>query len=377
MSQNTITYPTYIYTLKIVLGLLILLGAIMLFSASSQISLEKFGDSNSYFFQHLKRLFIAFLSGTALYLIDYRKIPRVIIPLYIMTLFVVLIPFIQNMATGQSEPARWIKTGFITIQTAEVVRFTLILYIAAYLSTHSKDLLSYKKGLLPALIMLVIPIVLVALAPDFSTAFMLLIICCMILYVGGIPLKHLAISALPIFVLGFIYVRISDYRWSRVLVYLNRSSDVSGDAYQINQSIISLANGRVFGAGLGKSMLKHLYLPEAHTDFIFSIIGEEWGFLGAVVFIALFMTLFYCLARLSFELKDTFARIAVFGINISIISYALFNIGVTVGIFPVTGLPMPFVSYSGSQIIINGALLGLLFRIIKENYHSERSYSKY
>jgi len=377
MSRNTVTYPNYIYSLKISLGLIILLGTIMLFSASSQISLEKFGDSNSYFFQHLKRLFMALLSGTALYLINYRKIPKVIIPLYIMTLFVVLTPFIQNMLTGQSEPARWIKTGFITIQTAEVVRFMMILYLAAYLSTHGKDLMSFKKGLFPALIMLGIPVFFIALAPDFSTAFILLFISCTILYVGGIPMKHLAISALPVSILGFIYIRISDYRWSRVLVYLDRNGDVSGNAYQINQSMISLANGRLLGTGLGKSMLKHLYLPEAHTDFIFSIIGEEWGFLGAVVFISLFMIVFYCLVRLSFELKDTFSRIAVFGINISLIFYTLFNIGVTVGIFPVTGLPMPFVSYSGSQIIINGALLGLLFRIIKENYNPEKSYTKY
>jgi cell division protein FtsW (lipid II flippase) len=124
-------------------------------------------------------------------------------------------------------------------------------------------------------------------------------------------------------------------------------------------------------------MLKNLYLPEAHTDFIYSIIGEEWGFLGAAFFILLFVLIFISLIRLSMDIRDMYGKYIVFGINISLILYALFNMGVTVGLFPVTGLPMPFVSYSGSQLLINGALLGILFRIIRETFHAETVYKTY
>jgi cell division protein FtsW len=377
MNRTEIKYPTYILILKLSLGLLILLGTIMLFSASSQISLERYGDSNSYFFHHLQRLFMAVLLGIACYLIHYETFRKHIKLLYILTLIAVILPYIQNMITGKSDPARWIRTGVMTIQTAEILRFTIILYLAAYLSSRGTDVKYFKKGLMPALLILGIPVIFIAAAPDFSTALILMMITYTILYIGGIPLKHLFLSALPFLIAAFVYVRTSEYRWNRILVYLGRDSNVAKNAYQINQSLISLANGRLSGTGLGKSMLKNLYLPEAHTDFIFSIIGEEWGFIGALFFIVLFIALFITLIRLSMDIQNPFGKFFIFGINISLILYALFNIGVTVGLFPVTGLPMPFVSYSGSQILINGALLGILFRIIREDFNTENLQAKY
>lgn len=377
MNGKATHYPGYVLILKFSLGLLVLLGTIMLFSASSQISLERYGSSNSYFFHHLQRLFMAALLGFACYLIDYKTFRKHVKLLYFLTLLAVIFPFIQNIVSGRSDPARWIRTGVMTIQTSEILRFTLIIYLAAYLSSRTESILSYKSGILPALVTLGIPILLIALAPDFSTAIILLMITCIVLYVGGVPLKHLAITTFPLILTAFVYVRISDYRWNRVLVYLGKESNVSAGAYQINQSLISLANGRLTGTGLGKSMLKNLYLPEAHTDFIYSIIGEEWGFLGASFFILLFILIFISLIRLSMDVEDIYAKYIIFGINISLILYALFNIGVTVGLFPVTGLPMPFVSYSGSQILINGALIGILFRIIRENFNTEKTYKKY
>ncbi|HBY18660.1 MAG TPA: stage V sporulation protein E [Candidatus Marinimicrobia bacterium] len=377
MNERTTTYPGYILILKVSLALLVLLGTIMLFSASSQISLERYGNSNAYFFHHLQRLFMALLLGLACYLIDYRTFRKHIRLIYILTLVAVILPFIQNMISNRSDPARWIRTGVMTIQTSEILRFTLIIYLASYLSGREETITSYKQGLLPPLIALGIPILLIALAPDFSTAVILFLITCIILYVGGVPLKHLTITTLPLLLGAFVYIRISDYRWSRVLVFLGKESNPSGSAYQINQSLISLANGRLTGTGLGKSMLKNLYLPEAHTDFIYSIIGEEWGFLGAGLFILLFVLIFISLIRLSMDIHDMYGKYIVFGINISLVLYALFNMGVTVGLFPVTGLPMPFVSYSGSQLLINGALLGILFRIIRETFHAETVYKTY
>ncbi|RKY48817.1 MAG: hypothetical protein DRP86_06085 [Candidatus Neomarinimicrobiota bacterium] len=377
MNGRTATYPGYVLLLKLSLALLVLLGTIMLFSASSQISLERYGSSNAYFLHHLQRLFMAVLLGIACYLIDYRTFRKHIRLIYILTIAAVILPFIQNMISGRSDPARWIRTGVLTIQTAEILRFTLIIYLATYLSSRKEEIISYKQGLLPALITLGIPILLIALAPDFSTAVILLLITCIVLYVGGIPLKHLLVTTLPILLGAFVYVRISDYRWNRVLVYLGKESNISGSSYQINQSLISLANGRLTGTGLGKSMLKNLYLPEAHTDFIYSIIGEEWGFLGAGFFILLFVFIFISLIRLSMDVRDMYGKYIVFGINISFVLYALFNMGVTVGLFPVTGLPMPFVSYSGSQLLVNGALLGILFRIIRETFNSETVYKTY
>lgn len=369
--------PHYVLILKISLGILILCGTIMLYSASSQISLERYGNSNVYFFHHLQRLFIATLLGISCYLIDYHTFQKHIRLLYLLTLLAVIFPYIQNVIQGYSGPARWIRIGGLTLQTAEAFRFTLIIYLATHLSKKQEDILIYKKGLLPAVILLGIPLLLLAMAPDFSSALILLIITFIILYIGGIPLKHIAITSLPVLPLAFLFVRLSPYRWQRVLVFMEKDANISDSAYQINQSLISLANGGFTGTGLGKSMLKNLYLPEAHTDFIYAIIGEEWGFLGAIFFILLYVFIFFCLIRLSLDVQDPYEKFIVLGINTSLILYALINMGVTVGLFPVTGLPMPFVSYSGSQILINGALLGILFRIIKENFNTGKHVKKY
>lgn len=357
-SKNPLVFKIFIITLLLLIGL----GMVMQYSASNKIAFEKTGKSDYFFLQHLKRLLIGILICLTFLFIDYKQMRKTVIVLFIITLAIVIIPIIKKAISNSSIPARWFSIGSISIQTSEVVRLFLIIFLANYISKHNSEITDFKRGFLPAFSIVTIFIILIASQPDFSSAAIIYFICMVTLYVGGAKFIHIMGVSSVMGTLGFIYVRIEPYRWSRILIFMD-SSDTTNGGYQIRQSLISLANGGIFGQGIGNSMGKNLFLPEANTDFIFSIIGEELGFIGSTFFIALFFVIFFSMHKIAKHVKDQFGQLIIFSTALSIIIYALFNAAVCAGIGPVTGLPMPFVSYSGSQILINGMLLGIVFNI--------------
>jgi len=357
-NKNPLVIKIFIITLILLIGL----GIVMQYSASNKIALEKTGKSYYFLLLHLKHLLMGILICITFLFIDYKQIKKTVILLFGITFLIIIVPIIKKVTTNSSSPARWFSIGSSSIQTSEVARLFLIMFLANYITKHNSKITDFKKGFLPAFAIIIIFIILIALQPDFSSAFIIYFICMVTLYVGGAKFSHtMGVSSL-MGVLGFIYVRIEPYRWKRVLTFLD-PSDTKNSGYQIHQSLISLSNGGIFGQGIGNSMGKNLFLPEANTDFIFSIIGEELGFIGSTLFIALFFILFFSMHKIAKHVKNQFGQLIIFSTALSIIIYALFNAAVCSGIGPVTGLPMPFVSYSGSQILINGLLLGIVFNI--------------
>jgi len=284
---------------------------------------------------------------------------------------------IKKFSNGNTHPVRWLSVGGRNIfQLAEIVKFALIIYISSYIANHKDTLGQFRKGLMPAMIVSLLLITMVALTPDFSSAFSLYVIVIVTLYIYGVSGFQLGILSSIFLVLSGVYVAISDYRLARVLSHLN-PDDINNGGYQLHQSMISLSGGGLFGRGFGNSTGKNLFLPEAHTDFIFSIAGEELGFITTSLILIAFVVLFVSMLKLAKQVNDPFGKSIIFATAFSIIFYALANAIVCVGLVPVTGLPMPFISKSGSQLLINLALIGICMNVIKQSQHESQKKAEF
>ena len=377
MKANKIEYPTSYKVFWITLALLILGGMLILFSASTRIALKFEGNANSFFESHIKYLSISLMLGFIAYLFDYKSYKKLTWFLILFTAGLLIYTLVRKFSSGSTSPARWLSIGNSNIfQLAEIVKFTLILYVSAYLSNHNEDLSNFKKGFLPVFLISMTFIILIALTPDLSSSFMLLVIVITMLYVGGAKLWHIISVLLPSLIAGGIYTWIEPYRRARILAKFN-PEDISNANYQIRQSLISLSGGGFFGRGFGNSSGKNLFLPEAHTDFIFSIAGEELGFISTFLILIAFIVLFISMMRIAKNVKDLFGKYILFGTAFSLILYAMANALVCVGIGPVTGLPMPFISKSGSQLLINLVLLGISLNVIKQTQNAEQKKAEF
>lgn len=369
MKSNKIEYPLSFKVFSITLLLLIFGGMLILFSASSRVAFDIEGNANSFFESHIKYLVLSLLIGFIFYLFDYKSLKKLSWFFILITFGLLLMTVIKKFVSGTSAPVRWLSLGGRNIfQLAEIVKFTLIIYVSAYISNHKETLGQFRRGLMPVMIVSLTLIALIALTPDFSSAFSLFIIIGMLLFISGASLGQLGLISGVMAIAGGAYVWFSPYRRARIIAFFN-PEDISNGNYQIRQSLISLSGGGFFGRGFGNSTGKNLFLPEAHTDFIFSIAGEELGFITTFLILIAFVILFISMLRLAKQVNDPFGKSIMFATAFALIYYALINAAVCVGLGPVTGLPMPFISKSGSQLLINLSLIGICMNIIKQSQH--------
>ena len=367
--------------LLIYLIILTVIGTIMLYSASWY---ESFATSNGrtemYFLQnHLKRLLIGVLLLFVFIIIDYRSLKKIAPYLIVISIFLLIITKLFYLINGLSwyKPARWLDLGPFSLQTSDIARFSIIIFISYYVDKKRENLKKFQLGLLPAIILITIIMSLIIIQPDYSTALMIGIIGVLILFVGGAKIEHLTLTAAGALSIGIPILLSREYRRQRIFSFLGigENSDVG---YQANQSLISLGNGGFFGVGLGNSIEKNHFLPTPHTDFIFAIIGEELGFfIGTVPVLTLFLLIFLRGLNVAKNCTDPFGVFLAVGISFNLILYAFVNAAVVTGLFPVTGLPMPMVSYGGSGMVINMALMGILLNISqsRKSLGSQRGWS--
>lgn len=370
MKANKLEYPLSFKVFAITLLVLICGGMLILFSASTRVSFNIEGNANSFFESHIKYLVLSILICFVFYLIDYRKLKKATWFFLLVTAAMMAITLIHKYSAGISSPTRWFAIGGRNLfQLAEIVKFTLIIYLSGYVANHKETLGQFRKGLLPVMIISSVLILMIALTPDFSSAVSLYVIAAVVLYISGASKLQLGGISMVFAVAASAFVWFSPYRRARILAFLN-PEDITNGNYQIRQSMISLSGGGFFGRGFGNSTGKNLFLPEAHTDFIFSIAGEELGFITTSLILLGFVILFISMLRLARHVEDPFGKTILFATAFSIMFYALINAAVCVGIGPVTGLPMPFISKSGTQLLINLALIGICLNIIKQSQHS-------
>ena len=355
--------------------LLGILGIIMLYSASWY---ESFSNSNGktdmlYLKGHLKRLIVGLVFFFIFLNIDYRSLKHIAPFLIFFSIIILIATKIIFLAKGfsWSKPARWLYLGPFSLQTSDIARFSVLIFMSYYVEKQIGKIQNFKTGLLPAIAILSIIMALIIIQPDFSTAFMIGIIGIIILFIGGANLSQLSFVGLFTLLVGFPILMMRGYRRQRIISYLPQwlksflgVSSIEGIGYQAKQSLISLGNGGVFGVGLGNSIEKNRLLPTPHTDFIFAIIGEELGLiLGTLPLITLFLLIFFRGLKVARNCTDQFGVLLAVGISFNFILYAFINVGVVTGILPVTGLPMPLVSYGGSGMVINMILIGILLNI--------------
>jgi len=363
MKHSRIPYdrPTFILTF-----LLIGFGMVMLYSASSTIAVDEFGSAGYFLKRHIVRFLIGAVLMIGFMRFNYRYLEKLSPLIYLGSIFLLLATLGYYWSHHISSPARWLRLGIFNLQTADLAKFAMVVYLAAYMSHRRESLRDFKRGLLPALIMISICIGLVVIQPDFSTAFTIGAIAFYLLYLGRAKIGHL-LSLLLVFAgIGASIVYTSPYKMQRLDTYLNPGTDASRAGYQIKQSLISLGNGGLLGMGLGDSYEKNLFLPEPHTDFIFAIIGEELGFIGTAGILTLFLLLYLQILRLARSAPDLFGMYLTAGLGTAIFLYAVIHAGVVTGLLPTTGLPLPFISYGGSHLITSMVSIGVILKVASQ-----------
>ena len=352
------------YRLLIAFGILLVFGLVMLSSASAVVGFERFGDS--YYF--LKRQLAAAAIGLAIFFIfsrfDYRRWQRLAVPIFIISVLLLLLVFMPNLGQSYGTFARrWVRLGPLTFQPSEIIKLTMIIYLAAWLSGRDRKLGSFKLTFLPFMAVLAVTLGLVVFQPDIGTAFILAFIAAGIYFLSGGRFAHLAL----LFGAGLIsFVLLLQYRphaADRFKIFLHPELDPQGIGYHINQAYLAIGSGGLFGRGFGQSRAKFQYLPEVYGDSIFAVIAEEFGFAVVAALLILFLYVLYRGLYTARAAPDGFGRLLSAGIILWFTGQTLVNISAMVGLLPLTGIPLPFISYGSSAMVTSLAAVGILANI--------------
>ena len=349
---------------------LMLLGLIIVMSASSTYSAFKFESTFYLFNSHLIKVFIGLFCLIAFCFIPYEIYKYyskwaliAIVGVLIMTLF-----FAPNIKGA----GRWLDLGIITVQPADIAKLVLIIHLAALIEQKQEFINDFKQGYLYTFIWIMLVSSLIFIQPNISTGFLLVIISLILLYVGGAKIKHIALSSLFSMMIAGGFAMLFTHSRSRILAFIKSIGDGGDLNIQVKQALYGLGSGGLTGVGIGNSKQNNLFLPEAYGDFIFAILGEEMGFIGSVIILSLYLILFVAGILIAKKAKDRFGQLLAFGITFSITIYAFVNVAVTTGLFPTTGLPLPFISYGGTSIIFLSISVGILINIAIMNSKREK-----
>ena len=343
--------------------LLSVFGLIMIYSASSIWAFYKFGDA----FYYVKHQGIFFLIGLIIMLvvskIDYKiyyNKANLILGLCFVLLILVLIPGIGSIRNGSRS---WFGIGSFGIQPSEFAKLGLIIFTSKYLANSDKFLNDYKRGVFPILIVTLVFFGLIMLQPDLGTGVILVMAIISLLFISGVNMKFFFMAGIIGIVGVVVLILIAPYRMDRITSFIDPWSDALGTGFQIIQSLYAIGPGGLLGNGFLNSIQKHFYLPEPQTDFIFSIIAEEFGVAGAFIVVGLFSFILWRGIRIATNTTDLFSKYLAFAIIFQLIFQTLMNLMVVIGMIPVTGVTLPFLSYGGSSLLISMASIGILLNI--------------
>lgn len=342
---------------------LVSIGLVMVLSASSVQAYEDYGSSFLFF---LRQAAYAAVGAVGLWVASrmrfqaWRSLSLPLLAVSMALLVLVLVPGFGKVAGGS---ARWIELGPVTIQPSEAAKLAVISFTAALLASRWQRLADPRQLALPLLPVVGFVCLLILLQPDMGTTIIVVTTTLVLLFSAGARLKHLLVAAAGLVTLGLGLIILEGYRWARFLSFLDPGQDPQGSGYQINQSLLGFGSGGLFGLGLGAGRQKWDYLPNAHTDFIYSIVGEELGLVGALLVLILFGLLVYSGVRIALHASDAFGRLLAAGITGWFAVQALTNLGAVTGLLPITGVPLPFVSFGGSALVVSLVSVGILLSI--------------
>ncbi|MBV9182979.1 MAG: putative lipid II flippase FtsW [Acidobacteria bacterium] len=351
--------------LFVVTLLLVFMGLVMVFSASAVIAKERYHSGYFFLLRQLGWAIGGFLAMLAGMRIDYRRLkhPAVVFSLLGITTLMLISVFFLDRA---HHTHRWIHFGGFSFQPSELAKPVLILFLAFFLENRTKAMNDARNTIVPAVLPTLVFISLIVFQPDLGTAIACAAITVCILFVAGLDLKYLAYSALAsLLPLYFLIFHVA-YRRDRILAFLNPYSDPQGRGFHIIQSLIAVSTGGLTGVGLMEGKEKLFYLPEPHTDFIFSVLGEELGLVGCLSVVALFSVFLWRGTRSALRTNDMFGRLLAVGITSMVVVQAFINMSVVLGLMPTKGIPLPLISYGGSSLFITLACIGMLLNVSKQ-----------
>ena len=374
--------PRRFGTDRVLLGVtlaLCLIGTLMVYSASAVTAKEEYGQSTSFLVRQIAWLVLGLAGMFALMRLDYRRIrePAVVFSV----IFVVFAMLIAVLFVDKSHAThRWIRLGPVAhLQPSELAKLAVILYLAWFLDLKGRKTgrlefcqKDFKETLAPAIAPALLYFVLVVSQPDLGTSIEIALIALTVLFAAGLSAKWIGVGALCSMPVFYFLIAGVTYRHDRILAFLNPESDPQGKGFQLLQSLIAVGSGGFTGVGLMESKQKLFYLPEAHTDFIYAVICEELGFIGALLVLALFAVYGWRGMRAALGAPDRFGRLLALGITSMVLTQALINFAVVLGMVPTKGIPLPFVSYGGSSLLVMLLATGVLLKISQQAEEPKR-----
>ena len=350
--------------LLVAVSLLAIIGTVFIYSASNYSALSTYGDAFYFVKKQVIGIVIGVVVMTVTSIFDYQFLKKLTIPVCITSIILLALVFVPGLGVENYGAKRWIGIGSLTIQPSEIAKFSLILFCATYVSKNPQRIIKFK-GILPILLFGGITCLLIIIEPNMSITVCVGALMLSIIFVSGAKIKHLLCLFVPALALGVILIIIEPYRFSRLMAFINPWSNPKGEGYQLIQSLYALGSGGWFGVGLFNSRQKYAFLPFAESDFILSIIGEEIGLVGLVMFFALIGFIIFRGIKIAFNAKDVFGFTLAVGITLIFGIQAIVNALVVTGSIPPTGLPLPLVSSGNTSIIIFMAEMGVLSNVSK------------
>jgi len=354
------------YALLGVIVFLVVFGLIMISSASISLSQDKFGENYYYLINQITHgLLPGLFLGLIAYFLPLPFFKKISLPLLILNLVFLAMVFLPGFGLEHGGAQRWLSFGSFSFQPSEFLKFTSILYLASWFSAKNKDIKSFSETFLPFVALLGATVFLLAAQPDLGTMGVIALSAVAVFILAGGSFRDIALIFSGAAVLFFIFVKTFSHASNRLQIFLHPEMDPLGQGYQINQAFLALGSGGFLGLGLGQGLQKFRYLPEPATDSILAVIGEELGFVGVVSLILLFVFFASRGLKIAKNAPDEFSKLLAGGLTISIILQALINMASVCGLFPLTGIPLPFISLGGSSLTVCLAAMGILLNISK------------
>jgi cell division protein FtsW len=362
--------PRVDYWVLFLVVILSLFGLVMIGSSSALVAYERFNGEHNYYYVGLQalRLVGGVLAMIIFSSVDYhwwKDKSRFMLFLTLALLVAVFIPGLGETLKGAS---RWIHLGPLFFQPSELVKLTFILYLAGWMEKRVANI-----SFLPLMLILGAIVALIIAQPDMGTLSIVIAIAAAMFFTAGGSLFQMIIGSSLALTVFLALIRSSTYRWQRLMIFLNPSSEIQGAGYHINQSLLAIGSGGLWGLGFGHSIQKYLYLPEPYTDSIFAIIAEELGFVRAALVIIVFIILAWRGLKIAKEAPDVYGRLIATGVTVWVSVQMFINIGALSGLLPLTGVPLPFISYGGSSLVIIFIAMGILLNISKQSHSQAKS----
>lgn len=335
-------------------------GLFMIYDASNFVAFRDFGDKYHYIKSQLIWITLGFGGLTFFSFFNYHRLYALALPILALTLILLIAVFIPGIGIGLLGAHRWINLGAFSLQPAEFIKLALAIYLAAWFSNKEKG------RLLAFLLLMCLVFGLVMMEPDMGTAIVILAEALTIYFLSGANIVYFSLSVPLVAFIGYLLIKISPYRSRRLESFLNVDLSLESSSYHIKQILIAFGAGGLTGVGLGNSLQKYAYLPESTTDSIFAIITEELGFIGAVVLILFFIFIIYRCFHIAVNAKDNFGKLLAGGITTFIAIQTIINLASQTVLIPLTGIPLPFISYGGSALIVDLCAVGILLNISKQ-----------